>query len=344
MMNLSELTAVIQRNCHISDAQYAGNYSLCIFLLKMREYFRWEQQTPLTRELHKPAVSEWLQQREQLWDSLEQEPYQNLRLGKQHYDPFDSDPINAVLNPQGYVYSSGYGVFGKPHFFLGKLKRKMIQNGLTVYISSEEYARDLVAPPAMSLNNQVFIRQESLRRFIWQKIEEWQWKKDSNHPMAKAIAFIDAPDMEQVLDRLCENESENVLLHEVGETEVGQMVGQAWKDMLQQIPHSGAELQIRAVRDHLADCISTLPSLVNSGNELSLHFYFANFTGMRKQLFPGALQAYRSWLQSGDTQALDRCVQQGRRHWEQTVHGLLAAFKTHGSNITQRTDELIQAI
>jgi len=42
MHDLSTLQATVQRNCHISDARHAGQHSLCIFLLKMREYYRRE--------------------------------------------------------------------------------------------------------------------------------------------------------------------------------------------------------------------------------------------------------------------------------------------------------------
>lgn len=343
-MNLGNLSRTIQRNCHISDALYAGNYSMCVFLLKMREYYRWEQKSPFSQALGKEDVSNWLLQREQLWDTLESEQYLPIVIGSEQFDPFETEAINQQLTPLGYVYSSGYGLFGKPHFFLGKLKRKVQKNGLTIYVSDLELARDLTAPPAMSLDNCVFIRQESLRRFIWEKIEEWQWKKDQNHPMAKALDYIDESDMEQILDRLCENESENLLLHEIGETEVGLMVGQTWKDMLAQVPRSAAELQIRTVRDHLADCISTLPTLVQSNNVLSLHFYFANFTGMRKQLFPSVLKAYQAWLTSGDNKVFNTCIESGRKHWENTAHSLLAAYKKYGADVTHHTDELIQAI
>ena len=343
-MNVDQVSATVQQNCHISDALYAGNYTMCVFLLKMRGYYRWEKKTPLSQPLGKDEVSDWLLQREQLWDTLETEDYHPIIIGKKQFDPFDADEINRLLTPAGYIYSSGYGLFGKPHFFLGQLKRSVQKNGLNIYISDRELARDLTAPPAMSLNNSVFIREESLRRFIWEKIEEWQWKKDKNHPLAKALDYIDAPDMERVLDRLCENEAENVLLHEIGETEVGLMVGQTWKDMLAQIPRSAAELQIRTVRDHLADCISTLPTLVKSDNELSLHFYFANFTGMRKQLFPSILKGYQTWLASGNKDALTTSIEMGRKHWENTIHRLLDAYKIYGANLTHHTNELIQAI
>jgi hypothetical protein len=40
MRNLPQLTNAVQRNCDISDARHAGDYRICTFLLKMREYYR----------------------------------------------------------------------------------------------------------------------------------------------------------------------------------------------------------------------------------------------------------------------------------------------------------------
>ena len=39
---------------------------------------------------------------------------QKICINKKIIDPFDSDTINQALIPQGYVYSSGYGLFNKP--------------------------------------------------------------------------------------------------------------------------------------------------------------------------------------------------------------------------------------
>ena len=55
MRNLPQLAAVVQRNCDISDARYAGDYGLCTFLLKMREYYRWENELPFARDLKEDA-------------------------------------------------------------------------------------------------------------------------------------------------------------------------------------------------------------------------------------------------------------------------------------------------
>ena len=40
------LIETVQHNCHLSDAHHARDYSLCIYLLKMREFYRWEETLP----------------------------------------------------------------------------------------------------------------------------------------------------------------------------------------------------------------------------------------------------------------------------------------------------------
>ena len=60
----------MQRNCDIADAQHGGDYTLCVYLMKMREYFRWEAGLPFNARLPKDEVGEWLTAREGLWESL----------------------------------------------------------------------------------------------------------------------------------------------------------------------------------------------------------------------------------------------------------------------------------
>ena len=60
MLNFGQLVNTVQQNCHISDALYAGEYTVCIFLLKMREFYRWENDIPYSGVLPKNAIGEWL--------------------------------------------------------------------------------------------------------------------------------------------------------------------------------------------------------------------------------------------------------------------------------------------
>lgn len=326
MLDVTQVIKAVQHNCHISDAQYAGNYSLCVFLLKMREFFRWEQGLSLSAGLPKSDVGTWMTQREDFWSQLEEASYTPLQLNQNQIDPFDSDSINAHLIPLGYVYSSGFGVFHKPHFFIGKLKYHKQTEDYTLYVAEQEHARELVAPPAMTRGNQIFIRQESLRRFIWEKIEEWQWKKKLHTPMGRVLAMIGSEDLELIMDRLVENETETLILHEVGEIEAGKSLGENWQNMIAGLKNVKAEFILRAMRDLLADTLVTLPKLIGTNQQLAIHFYFGNFSGMRKALYPQLMEAYEQWVEGGSILPLEQEVQRGSSHWLEQCQFMLAQF------------------
>ena len=327
MIDINSIAKTVQSNCHISDAKYAGYYSMCIFLLKMREYYRWEQQIPLSHALTKSDVGEWLSKRESDWNQYENEDLTPLSLGNQTIDPFETTAINNLLSREGYVYSGGYGVFNKPHFFLAELIEQKTIEEHTIFISEKEIARDMVAPPAMIIGNQIFIRKESLRRFIWEKIEEWRWKSDTDTPMARALACYKTPDIENTLTDMCDNECQSAVLHEIGEAKATDLLGPEWKEILNQLPHSGLELKLRAIKDHLADSISTLPGLLEDENIPALHFYFANFTGMRKEIFPEAIDAYNKWLNTKNLNVIEKLCDMGKSRWLNIASNIKQSYR-----------------
>ncbi|NOX42394.1 MAG: hypothetical protein GXP19_01485 [Gammaproteobacteria bacterium] len=345
MFNLNQLSDTVQNNCHISDAYHAGNYSMCTFLLKMREYYRWEQQIPLSQPLPKSELGEWLVDRESMWQEITSlnpdEEYLSLRINNKDLGPFDSTAINEIIQKEGYIYSSGYGLFSKPHFFLGKLQKKNIIEDYTLAVSSREYARDLTAPPAMLQGSTIFIRQESVRRFIWEKIEEWQWKKKPDVPMARAIELYGGDsNIEHILDKMVHQETKSMFYHEVGEIKAGNILGKQWEEMLITLARSKAEILVRAVRDLLADCIYTLPTLLERDYKPSLHFYFANFSGIRKTLFPEAYDAYNSWIKSNDTAPLYRACDSGKNRWHEKAQEILALYRQERSLLEKQIELL----
>lgn len=342
MLNFGQLVNTVQQNCHISDALYAGEYTVCIFLLKMREFYRWENDIPYSGVLPKNAIGEWLHERERLWSDMESLSFMPLPLGQGGVDPFDSDGINRELVPQGYVYSGGYGRFSKPHFFIGDLIKMENRGAYTVYITACEYARDLVAPPAMMQDKVIYLRQESVRRFLWEKIEEWRWNR-TNRIMERALSGYRLDDgLDAALDAMVLNESESMILHEVGEGLAGERLGPAWDDMLMSLARSKTEIMARAVRDLLADSLSTLPGLIEAENTAAMHFYFANFTGMRKYLFPEALNAYHSWVDSGRWQPLQALVAEATPRWTAAAEGMLHLYQRHGTSAGATIEALLE--
>lgn len=338
---LQPLRAAVQQNCHISDAAHARGYTLCTYLLKMREYYRWEKGYPFSASLSKSDLGMWLDQREQLWEGLESSAFVPVPVGEREYAPFDNDAVNRTLLPQGLVYSGGYGNHLTPHFFLGTLLRSERRDKLTVLVSGREFARDLAAPPAMMLGNTLLVRRESLRRLLWERIEEWQWRKQEN-AMARAIAhYRFEQDPDAALERMTDNEIDAAILHELGEALAGEILGAEWQDMLPAVSGTRAEIMVRAVRDHLADCLSTLPALLESENAASLHFYFANLKGMRRELFPQLFEAYRHWIDSGRLDRLAGEAQRGASLWQETAAHLLDLHRRHGAECKAHIEQAL---
>lgn len=334
MFDLDAIVSAVRQNCHISDAQHAGDLTLCTFLLKMRELYRWEHAIPLSHEMPRAEVGDWMNARGHLWDGLEKAPYVPIPLPDGDADPFDSARINATLLRHGLVYSGGYGRRCKPHFFLAELDRHERRHGFDVYVSGRELARDLEAPPGMYLDRSLFIRTEALRRWLWEKYEEWRWSR-KNGAMARALAaypFATAP--EEALDAMTATEQESVLLHELGEARAGAALGSAWEALLVTVLGSRAEIMVRAVRDLYADCLSTLPALVERGAAAALHFHFANFVGMRRHLAPELAAAYQAWSETSDLNPIATAAAAGLARWRDEAEVLLALHAELGEAAT----------
>lgn len=339
---LQPLLKTVQRNCHISDARHAGNYTLCVYLLKMREYFRWEKGYAFRDNLPEADVGDWLKERENFWETIEDESFAELPFDGERYDPFDNETINAALNPHGLVYSGGLGNKCTPHFFLGKLEHQQQESNFTVLVSVDEYARDLTAPPAMALDGTIYIRRESLRRMIWERIEEWRWNRLEN-AMGRAIRDFDFDsDTEQALEDMTDTVLASVLLHEQGEVLAGKSLGPEWGQMLASLPHSKLEIMIRAVRDLLADSLTTLPGLIQEENDASLHFYFANLTGMQKYLSPTLMQGYETWVTQGRRNAIAELPPASRTHWNALANQLLELYRANPDDLANRLQGLVE--
>lgn len=336
----SELQQRIQRNCHVSDARYAGDYTLCIYLLKMREYYRWEKAYTYQQALSADDIGDWLTQREDLWSELENEDYAHIVFGDSQYEPFDSQGINEKLLPLGLVYSGGIGQKGKPHFFLAQLEREEKHHDYRILVTGREYARDLTSPPAMSQGNTIFIRRESFQRMIWEKIEAWRWNQPEN-AMAQAMRCYDFEnELEASLQAMTNNELESAVLHEIGEIKAGEQLP-GWGEMMHDLSFSPAEIMARAVRDHLADALSTLPVLIEQNNRASMHFYFANLTHMRQHIFPSLQAAYQQWQSTNDIEPLKKAVKNSRDHWLNIATQMLSLHNQHQEKCSSYIEALV---
>ncbi len=339
---LTSFIETVQTNCDISDARYASDYGLCVYLLKMREYFRWARKIGFDIPLQNRDVGDWMERKEAGWEVLSDQPYNSLTLGAIAYDPFDAPRINEKLAGSGLVYGGGIGRFGKPHFFVARLLDCERLEGYSVWIAGEEYARELVAPPAMIQGNAIYVRKESLRRVLFEQLEEWRWSR-GQQAMTRAFEHYDVDaDAEAAIERMTNQEMETLILHEIGELVAGKMIGATWADMMLSISRTKAEVLSRAVKDHLADCVSVLPALLEEYNAPSLHFYFANLGSVRKGLFPMLERAYHAWLADGHTQSLKSAVRVGKTHWLAVAEQILELHSAYGDESPARIETLVQ--
>lgn len=328
MRHLHRLTEAVQRNCHISDARHAREMTMCTYLLEMREFYRWEHEIPYHRQPRKEELTNWLCEREALWNRVESDDYEALPVGDARCDPFAVDDINRTLVPEGLVYGSGYGRFHKPHFFLGQLLRSERRAEFDVLVSGCEYARDLTAVPAALQDGTIYLRQDALRRWLWEKVELWAVRRAEGALQLALLGYGFDGGPEAALARMTEGEGESAILHEIGEGLAGRLLGDDWQQMLSSFSGRRSEVLARAVRDNVADCLSTLPALLERGAASSLHFYFANFEGMRRTLFPKLMTAYRYWRDTGDTTSLQETAKEGQAHWVAVASHLIALYRS----------------
>lgn len=331
--DLAALIGAVQRNCDIADARHAGELTMCIYLLRMRDFYCWEHELPPGRDVERDAVGAWMEERERIWEKLEDAPFERLPLAEGAVDPFETAAVNAGLAAHALVYSAGYGRRGRPQFFLGELARSERRDGYDIRIAGREHARDMEAHPGMLLGDTVFVRTETLRRWLWDRVEEWRWTR-KNEALRQALAcYPFDTDPAGALDAMTRAETESVILHELGEARIGAELGEAWPALLAQVAGTREEITARALRDLCADCVSTLPALAERGEPATIHFHFANFTGMRRELEPGLADAYRRWVEGGSTTALGRAADAALARAREQAHALLAA---HGADTAAR--------
>jgi hypothetical protein len=340
---LDRLVEAVQTNCHVADARHAGDLTLCTYLLEMLEFYRWERGMAFTEQPVRAEVGKWIVEREALWESLADAHFMPLPVEEQGFEPFAAAVLNELLAPHGLVYGAGIGRFGKPQFFLGELMREEYRDGVRILVAGREYARDLTGTPAALLGSTIYVRQESLKRWLWQKYEAWALRKSAGALKATLQAYGFAADPLAALERMTEAESETLILHELGEHAAGQLLGEDWATMRADLSRRRAELFLHAVRDNLADCLVTLPTLLDRKASTSIHFWFSNFDGMRRELFPQLGTAYAAWLESDDEWALRDAISAGGKHWIRICTCAQALHHERGADAEGQIEALIDA-
>ena len=337
---MAQLVGTVQRNCNIADARHARDVTLCTYLLGMREFYRWEHDIPYGVAPPRTEVGRWISEREALWEEIADHEFAALSIAGREFDPFDAPAINLALSGTGLVYGGGIGRFGKPHFFLARLAREERRGGAHLLICDCEYARDITAMPAALQNDTIVVRREALRQWLWEKAEGWSVKRQEGTLKRALDAYAFDTDPSRAIELMTDAETETLTLHEEGEHRAGTLLGPEWGVMLAGFDRKRPELLARAVRDNLADCLITLPTLIERQAWPSLQLWFAGFDGMRRELFPALVAEAEKVGAGGTAPGLRDLVARGQDHWLKVARRLLQLDQTEVEQLSHRTETI----
>jgi len=318
VLDSRNLIEQIRHNCSISDCRYAGTYSVCGLALRLRDLYKWEKGLEPWVEEDSSVVLEWIGKKEDEWDKLEEQEFSEISVDGKTYDPFDVDGLNAILAPHGLFYGAGYVQGLKPSFLLADLEQTRQVEGLAVYVLGREHARDLLTVPALSQGNSILIRKESARVFLWNLI--FFLKKSSMDALRFALETYGVPDhhpsfLKENFARICEDELETYIYHELGELKDTGFDREVWRSILAAFPHSAIEFFVRAVKDILADTNEhgKLSYIIRERKTASLALYAAFLDGLRKMLFPELVDALKTFKETHHWQAVEEARLSGYR-------------------------------
>lgn len=318
--DIQELKKQVQLNCHISDAHYAGIYSLCMLLLRLRDYYKWEKGISPWHEPEPADLLQWVEDREAYWEGITDSGFHPLTLGPRSFDPFDMESINRELRPAGLIYGAGYATGMKPSFFLAELISSKTSGGLRIDITGRELARDLYTAPAMRQGNQIFARHSAMLFFLWNQIMEMRPSAKEGLSFALAQYGIELQTIRSSIERLGETLEEIAMRevtcwvhHEIGEAGESVFTGRQWHELVSTYSNTPIEIFARAVKDLLADTheAGLLAHIVRHGMKSSLGFYISFMRPISRLLFPEIYPAFDCFRTSGDWSCIERVQKLG---------------------------------
>jgi Family of unknown function (DUF6866) N-terminal domain/Family of unknown function (DUF6866) C-terminal domain len=306
-MDLEHFIGQVKLNCTISDARSWGFFSICGLLMRLRELYLNEHSLPPWESGPMEEITSWIQERERLWRDLESEELHELVVERVAHDPFDVNGLNTLLKDSGLIYGSGYGVMGKPTFFVARLAQAREIYDYCVYYAGMELCRDLAAYPAMLQGRCIYLRLDVLRTMLWDK---FQTLRSGRYRAATEEMFrrfgIGKNDtvsggFAEGLERMSLGISDLFVLHEVGEA-FEDDYWEEWGGVLHGGFDKNTELYLRGIKDLLADTseMGPLKAAIKEKDDCLLTAYAAFLEGIRKEIFPGFIEAFQSFAGSGD--------------------------------------------
>ena len=306
-MDIDDLKGQIKLNCNISDSKYWGHFSICGLLMRLRELYRNEHALYPWQELPQKDITEWIAEREELWKTLEDRDIQLLEIDGEVYMPFEADAVNKVLNPLGFLYGSGYAMFGKPAFFLARLEGRREIYDYQVYYTDRELCRDLSVSVAMLQGRCVFVRLENLKSLLWEKFQELKGRRFGG-TLEEAFSFygigkndIPSKELYKKIEDISTDISELFVLHETGEAFEDRRSDE-WLGILAADKDRKAEFYIRGIKDLLADAsdMGPLSFITREKDRALLYFYIVFLDGIRREIFPEMMDFFQKFAENGD--------------------------------------------
>lgn len=317
----NHLTRAIQYNCEISDARFGAGYSLCTLILKLRNCYKWEQGLEPWEEPESAVVLDWIEAKEEQWQAIGGQEYLGLPGNGASIDPYDLIAVNSLLKGHNLYYGAGYGRSLKAIFFLAEVRERLEVSGSPVLILGRELARELSAPFALLQDDLIIIRQQPLRFFFWDQIQEL--RAVTRLPLRHALQFygvvgndltLNQRALRDKLDTIVESEMPIFIHHEIGELRETGLDSATLHAIIAAFPDSPIELVARGVKDILADTHpeGMLSFILHHRRQASLSFYLGFLDGIRKLLFPEIGPAYRQFMEDSDWSGISRVRDQAR--------------------------------
>lgn len=256
---LKDLIEQVRANCQIAMAGQAGSYSLCGMLLRLRQFYKWEQGLAPWQEADPQAVLAWIAAQEESWNDIREIELQELRWQGRRLDPFAVEELNAVLREEDLVYGAGFTQGLAPTCFLGELLEVRREGDYVIFILGQELARDLDAALALRQGHLLYLRTEPLSFYLWDNLTDPAKQENIFLKIALAAYGLDLSRLlrqpaahQEILEKLLWLQAEGLIRHELGEA-LEPSLTDAFARLVSHFPQSRVERWVRALKDALAE-------------------------------------------------------------------------------------------
>lgn len=310
-MDTENLIEQVKYNCNISDARSWGYYSICGLLLRVRELYKHEKGLMPWEMIPSDDISMWLEEREKLWKEFENKDFCPIEINGRSFGVFEVEKINEILNEKGLIYGGGYGIYGKPTFFLANLKCRKELYDYNVYYVDKELCRDLSTSTAMLQGICIFLRKEQLIHALWERVHEMKARKFSYLPDSMLSFWFTEKELAEPSDlykkifTIADDISDIFIYHEIAEA-IEDRYSLQWQDIIGR--DRWLELHLRGLKDIIADTsdYGPLKMIVNRKDKNLLVFYTIFSDNIRKSLSPDITESLQAFLKSDDWEMLEK--------------------------------------